>query len=676
MKREKWIDNAKGFLILHVILVHVSEELTGLWTFRYVFGTIVPAFFILSGYTMKKKKISREFLNDRFSRLIQPYLYTCFAVMIMDLFNCWKLNDDLSAAALTGSVAKDLLLSFMASGSVKTFGAIEIGKAIGAIWFLPALFFTILIFQFFLNQTEDDKLLGLLTSVTALTGYLTARFLFLPFSIQSGMQGSFLLWVGYEIRKYRLPGQIRWYHFVTAQIILLFGFYHGYCGYSLASANLYDLFLSVPVALSGFVLIYLISRADTKGTFLSYLGKISLTVLCTHLFLLNTVSPYFRIFLEGTSLEGNARVWAYIVMHVAAAILCAVIIEQLRKHLSPLHQRTLAYFAGRQDTGRDFPVDIAKGIFIISIIVCYYPVAQSFRRIVFSCSTAAFVAFSGYFYRSSASVSAALKKITLTLLLPYAASAAVILFHQSLHSPHLKETFLRYLLGMSNSKNILTGVPTVGPTGFILLLFVIRLLYTALDKWTGNQLRLTIAVLCVSVLGLTLGKEGWWLPWSTDAAFCLTVFYYIGTLLRKHEILALAKKWNITYFLLTPVWAYMIYRGSMEISARNYGDYGVCILGAVSGIIIVYMLSVYLGANLPLIASLLGIIGKNTLWILIVHELLSEKIHSVAALRFDPKYAPFLICSLAAKTLIGILVGESLSLFRNSFLKRKGISES
>ena len=70
MKREKWIDNAKGLAMLLVILGHVSSQLTGPWNFQFVYGIHLTVFFVLCGYTLKKKTIDRDFLNERFSRLI------------------------------------------------------------------------------------------------------------------------------------------------------------------------------------------------------------------------------------------------------------------------------------------------------------------------------------------------------------------------------------------------------------------------------------------------------------------------------------------------------------------------------------------------------------------------------------------------------------------------------
>lgn len=665
MKREKWIDNAKGIAILLVILGHVSGQLTGLWNFKFVYGIHLTAFFILSGYTLKKRNISREFLNVKFSRLMVPYFYTCLAVMIMDLFNCWKLNHDISAASITKSIGEDLLLSFFASGSIKTFGAIEIGNRIGAIWFLPALFFALIIFQAFLGRTEDDKLLGLMTGAAALAGFVTARFIWLPFSLQSGMFASFFLWIGYEIRKHRILEQMGWRHYLTAQVLLLFGIYHGYCNFSFASANLNDLFLSVPVSLSGCLLIYLISRADEKGYVLSCIGRMSLTILCTHLFALNTLSQHFRCFLEKTSLTGNAQVWAYIGLHAAFACLSAAMIELLKKTFSAPH-RAAAGFAQRQETGRDLPVDAAKGIFILSVMVGQFSVDLRLRCILFSCHALAFIVFSGCFYKKDASVINTLKKAAKTALLPYAlCAAALILQEHSLRSASFfRREAIRFLLVMSSSGKILTNVSPVGLLSFLPMFFVVRLLYTALAGRTGNQKHLTAAILCVSVLGLTLGKEGWWLPWSLDIACYLLAYYHIGVLLRQYDVFALADKWNITYFVLAPVWAFMIYRGSVDIAVRNYGDYGIVMLGAVSGIILVYMLSAYLGANLPLTAVILGAAGKNAMYILIAHALLSGSINSLVGLRFNPDYMPFLICSVILQAAAGIFLGESISFIK------------
>ena len=195
--RDVWIDNAKGIAMLLIIIGHVSGDLTGLLSFQFVYGIHLTMFFLLSGYTLKKKPFTMDYVNLKFSRLMTPYFYTCVAILVMDIWNSFFINHDCTIATVTYIIGKDILRSFFASGAITTFGTIDIGTRIGAIWFLPALFFAILIFQGLLQMTQDSRKLGIVTFFLAVMGYISARFIWLPFSIQSGMLASFFLWIGY-----------------------------------------------------------------------------------------------------------------------------------------------------------------------------------------------------------------------------------------------------------------------------------------------------------------------------------------------------------------------------------------------------------------------------------------------------------------------------------------------
>lgn len=211
--REKWVDNAKGIAILLVIIGHVSGGLEGMWDFKFVYGVHLVMFFVLSGYTLKKRKITREFVNQKFARLMLPYFYTCLAIIIADVFNSYYLNQDSSINTISNILGRDLLRSFFASGTYRTFGGIELGTRIGAIWFLPAILFAIIIFEILLNCIIDNRSVGIISGIIALLGYLSARFIWFPFSIQSGMMACFFLWIGYVIKQQKLLDNIRWYHY-------------------------------------------------------------------------------------------------------------------------------------------------------------------------------------------------------------------------------------------------------------------------------------------------------------------------------------------------------------------------------------------------------------------------------------------------------------------------------
>lgn len=291
--REKWVDNAKGIAILLVIIGHVSGGLEGMWDFKFVYGVHLVMFFVLSGYTLKKRKITREFVNQKFARLMLPYFYTCLAIIIADVFNSYYLNQDSSINTISNILGRDLLRSFFASGTYRTFGGIELGTRIGAIWFLPAILFAIIIFEILLNCIIDNRSVGIISGIIALLGYLSAQFIWFPFSIQSGMMACFFLWIGYVIKQQKLLDNIRWYHYIIAQLVLLFGIFNNYCNIDFATADISDIFISIPVGLSGCLLIYFISKMDLKGRVFESIGKLSLTVLCTHLFALETMGSYF-----------------------------------------------------------------------------------------------------------------------------------------------------------------------------------------------------------------------------------------------------------------------------------------------------------------------------------------------------------------------------------------------
>ena len=206
--RQKWIDNAKGIAILLVIIGHVSGGLSGI-SFQFVYGIHLTMFFLLSGYTLKAKALTREYVSIKFRRLMVPYFYTCFAILITDVINCLVLFHDASIQTVTKTIGNDLVRSFFASGAVTSFGPVEFGTRIGAVWFLPALFFAIICFQFLLQKTQNASILGISTAAIALAGIISGRFLWFPFSLQSGMMASFFLWIGYEIKRRNVLTRIK-----------------------------------------------------------------------------------------------------------------------------------------------------------------------------------------------------------------------------------------------------------------------------------------------------------------------------------------------------------------------------------------------------------------------------------------------------------------------------------
>ncbi|MEX2785450.1 acyltransferase family protein [Streptococcus sp. H49] len=661
--REKWIDTAKGIAILLVIIGHVSAGLEGIWNFSFVYGIHLVIFFVLSGYTSKKKRINGDYLNARFSRLMVPYFYTCLLIMLTDIFNSYLIYHESSTASITRLISRDLVRSFFASGTYTIFGTIELGSKIGAIWFLPAMFFAGLLLQAVLNYFgENDAYAGTALALIALTGHISAQFLWLPFSIQSGMTAAFFMWIGFAIRKHDLLSKVRWSHYLFAQIILLLGIFLGYCNVNFVTADISDVIVSVLVGLSGCLLVYGIS-VIYKGRILEYIGRISLTVLCTHLYALEVLAPYVNKSLDLLKLEGNLRVWACIAIEILFAVLTASAVEKLKHSFS---RRKSSFLEKRQTEGLDentLTVDIAKGLLFLSILFSLFRIDGNLRTILFSCQIPALVFLYGYSYGSSKSVIKTIKISLGSFLLPYGLLViGDLLLQVNRWTPSfLDDKLSQYLFGLSLTKGLWTDLPSVGLAAFILLLFLISLIYTAVDRLLKTDRLKWACCLSLSLLGLTLGEIGYWLPWSLDIACYAIIFYRLGHQFHQKQWLQTVLNNSFLYFILSPVWAYMIYIGGMNMIVRQYEPYGMVIIGSLAGTLLAIGLADYIRHNWPFAQMFLKKVGKSFTVALVVSALLGEQIETAAAFVLSHSTFAYLFLSIMLQVLLSGAVIQILS---------------
>ena len=237
-----------------------------------------------------------------------PYFFPCIAILVTDVINDYLISAT-SIETITTIIGIDLTRSFFASGAITNFGVVELGTRIGAIWFLPAIFFATVFFQFILQHYENRyDILGIFSVFIAALGYISARFIWLPFSIQAGMMATFFIWIGYTIKKKKIIYQLKWYHYIIAQLVLLLGIYAGYCNIDFVAAYTNDWIISLVLGISGCILIYLIA-IKYKGKILEYIGKKSLLVLCAHLYDIETMGINFNQLLVEWYLKGNTRAW-------------------------------------------------------------------------------------------------------------------------------------------------------------------------------------------------------------------------------------------------------------------------------------------------------------------------------------------------------------------------------
>ena len=560
-------------------------------------------------------------------------------------------------------ISRDLLRTFFASGSVTTFGNIELGTRIGAIWFLPALFFSIIIFQFLVSKIKDNRTLGIAAALVSLAGYSTGRFIWLPFSVQAGLFAVFFLWIGYVIKNRNLLEKIKFYHWLIGLIVLLVGIYYEVCRLLFVDANANDLLLSPIVGLAGALVIYGVAKLTEKSKFLRWLGNNSLTLLCIHLISLETLGRYYGKVLDLLQLEGNASVWVRIILELVVVIVCMFLLNLIREKVyqsikKAILQKKQQSIDSQAGVTRSHVADIARGLLIISMLIGHFDIDPGLRNVIYSCHMVAFVFLSGYFYKQKDSLGKVAKRMLRTFLLPYLICCLfnILLDFRLWSGTYFIEILERYVLGMSFSRRLLPDIASVGPVYFILMLFVVRLLYKLIDTIIHNETVKWIIILGFTVLGILLGNRGFWLPWSIDVAFYSLFFYQLGVITKRYALMNRVTENPWVYFLLSPLWFYMILGGGMEIAVRQYAPYGLVVVGAMSGILLICCLSAYFEKATVITSPILAFIGRASIVIIIVHVLINSRLNGFLGRFLEADGFARMVISLIVQILLACLL--------------------
>ena len=666
-EREGWIDAAKAIAMILIVLGHVGIPDDGGFSFQFVHGFHLVVFFILSGYTFKIGPLTNSYLSQKFKRLMTPYFITCVFVLIFDVLYELFLNGNQSIQAVTASIGKDLLRTFYGSGSfTEIVTGVETGARIGAIWFLPALFFALALFRFLSSKIKDNKILGIVTAIVAIVGNITARFVWLPFSIQSGIFAVFFLWLGYTIKKNSLLEKLKWYHYLIALIVFLGGIYLDFSAVYFVSANATDLLISTVVGLCGAALVYLLAKLAGKTKIICWYGVHSMTLLCVHLVVLETF-PLGRI-MKLFGLGGKAAFWGIIILHLLLVLVLTPLVELFKTRIcQPVRERVESRNQNVSKEEDKRILWIERGLLILAMVVGLFDIDPILRSVIYSCYIAAFVFLAGSSYQRQESLPKALWQLVKKYLGAYLVCLIlqILLDYSSWSGPYFATVLKQYVCGMSFSKIFLTGVSSIGPVYLILVLFVVQVFYLLIDKWIKSEIGKWITVLLCCAGGILLGYYGIWLFWSIDIALYCLLFYQLGVSFRKYGFLEIVRNTHWLYFFLSAGWTYMIFKGGMEVAIRDYGShntYGVVILGALSGTLVIYRLSVYILSSMPIIEKALTLIGKAALVFLIVHYLFGYRLNAVLGKAIGQESFYMMLISILIQAAASVLIWKGIDL--------------
>ena len=333
---------------------------------------------------------------------------------------------------------------------------------------------------------------------------------------------------------------------------------------------------------------------------------------------MNTLSPYYPGLL--TRLGLSDRTLFRLPLRTLVIALLTALIALLRKR-----QERIKPEPAPTEGKRDHAVDLLRAGLIVSMVAGHFSLDPAFRGILYSVHMPAFILVSGYFHQPVTPENFGRQLWRAVKSLRY-----YLLYALLFMAGHPPADWLRLPLGVSYARRLLADVPSVGPVYFFLLLFAVKMIYLLIDRAPVTWLRYALLAGCV-IGGAALGRVELWLPWSADVALFCVAFYHAGALLRKYRVAEWAEAHPWCYFLLSPVWLYMVKRGSLELAVRNYGeDCGLAVLGSCCGFLVLLLLSGYLCRALPgKLVALLGKAGEATGYILILHTLYAGQLNAL-----------------------------------------------
>lgn len=283
MKRIQWIDIAKGIAILAVVVGHVSIIPWEPYR-KIIFSFHMPLFFIAAGYT-SKTDLSWKAVKKLAIRLLVPYVFACILVGIVNLLQGSNFPTEVMRMLWGSGVPAQY------GPGVPVTGAESI-PTVGALWFLPCMFFSKVLFSIFLfvsNSLKEWIKAGIIL-IICLCGYVIGQYYKLPLCVDVALFNSIFLYAGYLFKKYDGISKKN----ITIGVICFVIWYIALkCNALELSARLYREFpLCIFTTLGAIGFCYLIfyvseeTLSKIKGIhhFLTWCGKNSLELLLIHHF--------------------------------------------------------------------------------------------------------------------------------------------------------------------------------------------------------------------------------------------------------------------------------------------------------------------------------------------------------------------------------------------------------
>lgn len=288
------IDVARGIAMIAIILGHLGNRRINsiVTTFH------VPVFFFISGLFFHTEINPVDFIKKKTKGLLLPYFLTSILLCAFSIPLGILQGLDWKKEAIKWIIASLYGAGFDIEG-------FTVAPSIGAIWFLLALFWSELLFFFISRLPNGFRLCSVLCIFTL--SVWSAKYIWLPLSIQAGGSGLLFLYAGYltgDAREQIVRLITNKKELATACFVFLVLIWM-YCiqkneGIYLSQARFENGILDILGCMTGIAVVLYLSmhiETNTKGVakVLAFVGCNSLYVLGVHL-LENNLIPWLDLF--------------------------------------------------------------------------------------------------------------------------------------------------------------------------------------------------------------------------------------------------------------------------------------------------------------------------------------------------------------------------------------------
>ena len=654
MKKEKWVDVTKGFCVISIILSYLNRKYLHSITLQYATVTLL----IILGYLISDTRINKENLKNKFSLLMKPYFITGFIILLIDFLANWIILNKTDILSISKIIGVDFVKILVASSDSKVLLNIYPIESIKLIWFLPALFFAIFEVYFIFNKVKSWKFRLAISAIIGILGYTIALMVNLPFGISESMMMTPFIMIGKYIKDNEVLNKIninKYFMYILFLVILVIGYFLGIGVVDLEKHYFKDIILSIIISIITSILLLKITKEIKYGRIFEIIGKNYLKVLLIFSVLLNSMEDIFINIWKKIGFDYGTKI------QICTYIGCIIIILCISK-LIEIYKKKIKIKNKEFKSNRDVTLDVLRAICIIIMIFGHFQIDGFLRNIIYSFHMALYIIISGYFYKKKNGLINDIFIDFKKIILPYSIFAILFLIYK--HNQNFWISIKNVIGGVSYTSKIFKSFQHIGPIYFALLLTITKILFRIIDEIKGEKCK-SFVVIALSLLGLYLGKKGLWLLWSFDVAMYALIFFYIGYIFKKYDVLNKISNFPYLYFIFSFIWIYMIYNFGMEIAVRIYEPYGFIIIGAVSAFLTLYgIVKIFNFSNC--FKKVCTIVGSGTMYILVIHSIMILPLFKIIT-KFTKNNNE--VGNMIITIIIQVVIGTFLSLLINFIQK-------